>query len=256
VCPSRGARCWAPSRRGRLYLIASGKAISRPPRFATNVMRPITRGIPLSLRLVTEVVMTAMFLLIIRGSTDKRAPMFRPPSPSDWDYPHPPRQHPVTKTSVNPAPVPGWPCSRVRGCDSFGCSVGPHLGALIGRLSIVGSGKGSDSFRVPGRVSGAPSTPTRSDKARFGKEGLMDAGMSETMSRNVAHDRGTDHGPGIQDRAVWTPSNTAASPFRPPQIGGNLLHRPIPIGYANDVANLISWPSCWSSYRSAPGEVL
>ncbi|MBK8694273.1 MAG: aquaporin Z [Deltaproteobacteria bacterium] len=60
---------------GVLYLIASGKAgFSLEGGFASNGYGDHSPGILLVAALVAEVVLTLMFLLIIMGATDKRAP--------------------------------------------------------------------------------------------------------------------------------------------------------------------------------------
>ena len=61
---------------GVLYLIASGKAdFNLSAGFASNGYGEHSPGgYSLSAAFITEVVMTMMFLLIILGSTDKRAP--------------------------------------------------------------------------------------------------------------------------------------------------------------------------------------
>ena len=96
-----GARARS-SARGVLYLIASGKAGLRPrrrasPRTATaSTRRAATRCWP---ALVTEVVLTFMFLLIILGATDRRAPAGlradrdRPRPDADPPDQHPGHQH-------------------------------------------------------------------------------------------------------------------------------------------------------------------
>ena len=91
---------------GVLFLIASGKAgFDVSAGFASNGYGPHSPG-GYSLRsaLVTEVVMTAMFLLIILGATDKRAPHGFAPVAIGLGLT---LIHlisiPVTNTSVNPA---------------------------------------------------------------------------------------------------------------------------------------------------------
>jgi len=91
---------------GVLYLIASGKAgFDVSAGFASNgygVHSP--GGYTLQAALITEVVMTMMFLLIILGATDKRAPQGFAPLAIGLGLT---LIHlisiPVTNTSVNPA---------------------------------------------------------------------------------------------------------------------------------------------------------
>lgn len=91
---------------GVLYLIASGKAgFSLSAGFASNGYADHSPGgYSLVAALVTEVVMTMMFLLIILGSTDKRAPQGFAPLAIGLGLT---LIHlisiPVTNTSVNPA---------------------------------------------------------------------------------------------------------------------------------------------------------
>ncbi len=91
---------------GVLYLIASGKAgFSTSGGFASNGYGEHSPGgYSLNAALICEVVMTAMFLLIILGSTDKRAPQGFAPIAIGLGLT---LIHlisiPVTNTSVNPA---------------------------------------------------------------------------------------------------------------------------------------------------------
>jgi aquaporin Z len=91
---------------GVLYLIASGKAdFNVSAGFAANGYGAHSPGgYSLLAALITEVVMTMMFLLIILGSTDKRAPQGFAPIAIGLDLT---LIHlisiPVTNTSVNPA---------------------------------------------------------------------------------------------------------------------------------------------------------
>src|SRR5437762_1595944 len=91
---------------GVLYLIASGRAGFDPTAgFASNGYGAHSPGgFSLSAALVTEVVMTMMFLLIILGATDKRAPQGFAPIAIGLGLT---LIHlisiPVTNTSVNPA---------------------------------------------------------------------------------------------------------------------------------------------------------
>lgn len=91
---------------GVLYLIASGKAgFDVSAGFASNGYGAHSPGgYSLLAALVTEVVMTMMFLIIILGATDKRAPQGFAPLPIGLALT---LIHlisiPVTNTSVNPA---------------------------------------------------------------------------------------------------------------------------------------------------------
>ena len=61
---------------GVLFLIASGKAGVRRKRWirVQRVRRAFARGLCARRRLVAEIVLTFMFLMIILGATDRRAP--------------------------------------------------------------------------------------------------------------------------------------------------------------------------------------
>jgi len=91
---------------GVLYLIASGKAgFELSPGFASNGYGAHSPGgYSLFAALITEVVMTMMFLIVIMGSTDKRAPQgFAPLSIGLCLTLIHLISIPVTNTSVNPA---------------------------------------------------------------------------------------------------------------------------------------------------------
>jgi len=91
---------------GVLYLIASGKAgFELSAGFASNGYGAHSPGgYSLSAALVTEVVMTMMFLLVILGATDKRAPQgFAPIAIGLCLTLIHLISIPVTNTSVNPA---------------------------------------------------------------------------------------------------------------------------------------------------------
>ena len=122
---------------GILYLIASGKAdFNVSAGFASNGYGAHSPGgYSLFAALVCEVVMTAMFLLIILGSTDKRAPQGFAPIPIGLGLT---LIHlisiPVTNTSVNPARSTGvalfvgdWALAQL-----WLFWVAPIAGALIG----------------------------------------------------------------------------------------------------------------------------
>ena len=93
-------------RGGVLYLIASGKAgFNLADGFASNGFGEHSPGkFSMTAALVCEVVMTMMFLIVIMGSTDKRAPAGFAPLPIGLCLT---LIHlisiPVTNTSVNPA---------------------------------------------------------------------------------------------------------------------------------------------------------
>ncbi|WP_394753820.1 aquaporin Z [Crenothrix sp.] len=124
---------------GVLYLIASGKAdFSLANGFASNgygIHSP--GGYSMFSALVTEVVMTMMFLLIILGSTDSRAPQGLAPIAIGLGLT---LIHlisiPVTNTSVNPARSLGvavyvgdWAMAQV-----WLFWVAPILGAMLGAV--------------------------------------------------------------------------------------------------------------------------
>jgi aquaporin Z len=94
-----------------LFIIASGKAgFDVSAGFAANGYGAHSpRGYGLGAALVCELVMTFAFLMIILGSTDKRAPQGFAPSAMGLGLT---LIHlisiPVTNTSVNPAPRPRW----------------------------------------------------------------------------------------------------------------------------------------------------
>ncbi|MBA5637300.1 aquaporin Z [Duganella sp. LX20W] len=122
---------------GVLYLIASGKSgFDLAAGFASNGYGAHSPGgYSLTAALVTEVVMTMMFLLIILGATDARAPAGFAPLPIGLGLT---LIHlisiPVTNTSVNPARSTGvalyvgdWATSQL-----WLFWVAPIAGALLG----------------------------------------------------------------------------------------------------------------------------
>jgi len=122
---------------GILYLIASGKAgFTLSAGFASNGYGAHSPGgYSLLAALITEVVMTMMFLLIILGSTDKRAPQGFAPIAIGLGLT---LIHlisiPVTNTSVNPARSTGvalfvgdWAVAQL-----WLFWVAPIIGALLG----------------------------------------------------------------------------------------------------------------------------
>lgn len=124
---------------GVLYLIATGKAgFDVSAGFASNGYGEYSPGgYSLLAALVTEVVMTMMFLLIILGATDKRAPAGFAPLAIGFGLT---LIHlisiPVTNTSVNPARstavalfAGGWAESQL-----WLFWVAPIAGALIGAV--------------------------------------------------------------------------------------------------------------------------
>ena len=124
---------------GVLYLIASGKAgFDVTAGFASNGYGEHSPGgYSLLSALVTEVVMTLMFLIIILGATDKRAPQGFAPIAIGLGLT---LIHlisiPVTNTSVNPARstgvalyVGGWAISQL-----WLFWVAPIIGAVLGGI--------------------------------------------------------------------------------------------------------------------------
>jgi aquaporin Z len=122
-----------------LYLIASGKAgFDVAAGFASNGYGDHSPGgYSLLAALVTEVVMTAMFLIVILGATDKRAPQGFAPIPIGLCLT---LIHlisiPVTNTSVNPARSTGvavfvgdWAVAQL-----WLFWIAPIVGALIGAM--------------------------------------------------------------------------------------------------------------------------
>ncbi|SHN40190.1 aquaporin Z [Duganella sacchari] len=124
---------------GVLYLIASGKAgFDLAGGFASNGYGEHSPGgFSLTAALVCEVVMTMMFLIVILGATDARAPQGFAPLPIGLCLT---LIHlisiPVTNTSVNPARstavavyVGGWATSQL-----WLFWVAPIIGALLGAV--------------------------------------------------------------------------------------------------------------------------
>nr|WP_321464968.1 aquaporin Z [uncultured Desulfobulbus sp.] len=124
---------------GVLYLIASGKAgFELSAGFASNGYGAHSPGgYSLQAALITEVVMTMMFLVVILGSTDKRAPQGLAPIAIGLCLT---LIHlisiPVTNTSVNPARSTGvalfagdWAISQL-----WLFWVAPIIGALLGAV--------------------------------------------------------------------------------------------------------------------------
>ncbi|MYM31199.1 aquaporin Z [Duganella sp. CY15W] len=124
---------------GVLYLIASGKAgFDLAGGFASNGYGEHSPGgFSLTAALVCEVVMTMMFLVVILGATDARAPQGFAPLPIGLCLT---LIHlisiPVTNTSVNPARstavavyVGGWATSQL-----WLFWVAPIIGALLGAV--------------------------------------------------------------------------------------------------------------------------
>jgi aquaporin Z len=123
-----------------LYLIASGKAdFSLSGGFASNGFGAHSPGgYSMTAALVTEVVLTAFFLFVIMGSTDKRAPAgFAPIAIGLCLTLIHLISIPVTNTSVNPARSTGvalfagdWALSQL-----WLFWVAPIVGAAIGALA-------------------------------------------------------------------------------------------------------------------------
>ena len=134
---------------GVLYLIASGQAgFDVSAGFASNGFGEHSPGgYGMTAALVTEIVMTAMFLVIILGSTDSRAPAGLAPIAIGLGLT---LIHlisiPVTNTSVNPARstavavfVGDWAVSQL-----WLFWVAPLAGGVLGAIvyKIIGSGDG------------------------------------------------------------------------------------------------------------------
>ncbi|HBZ57254.1 MAG TPA: aquaporin Z [Syntrophobacteraceae bacterium] len=124
---------------GVLYLIASGKAgFDLSAGFAANGYGAHSPGgYSLAAALIAEVVMTMMFLLVILGATDKRAPQgFAPIAIGLCLTLIHLISIPVTNTSVNPARstgvavfAGGWAISQL-----WLFWVAPIIGAVVGAL--------------------------------------------------------------------------------------------------------------------------
>ena len=128
---------------GILFLIASGKAdFSTAGGFASNGFGDHSPGgYSITAALVTEITMTAMFLFIILGATDGRAPAGFAPIAIGLGLT---LIHlisiPVTNTSVNPARstavalfTGGWALSQL-----WLFWVAPLIGAVLGALAYKG----------------------------------------------------------------------------------------------------------------------
>jgi len=134
---------------GVLYLIASGKAgFNLSAGFASNGYGAHSPGgYSLLAALITEVVMTMMFLLVIMGATDKRAPQgFAPIAIGLCLTLIHLISIPVTNTSVNPARSTGvalfvgdWAISQL-----WLFWVAPIIGGMLGAViyRLIGSEKG------------------------------------------------------------------------------------------------------------------
>lgn len=124
---------------GVLYLVASGKAgFDLSAGFASNGYGAHSPGgYSLPAALITEVVMTMMFLLVIMGATDKRAPQgFAPIAIGLCLTLIHLISIPVTNTSVNPARstgvalfVGGWAISQL-----WLFWVAPIIGGILGAV--------------------------------------------------------------------------------------------------------------------------
>jgi aquaporin Z len=134
---------------GVLFLIASGKpGFSVADGFASNgygVHSP--GGYSLLAALIAEVVMTMMFLMVILGSTDRRAPQgFAPVAIGLCLTLIHLITIPVTNTSVNPARstgvaiyVGGWAVSQL-----WMFWLAPALGAILGAVAYKAVGGAED----------------------------------------------------------------------------------------------------------------
>ena len=133
---------------GVLYLIASGKAgFQLSAGFASNGYGAHSPGnYSLFAALITEIVMTMMFLIVILGATDKRAPQGFAPIAIGLGLT---LIHlisiPVTNTSVNPARstgvalfVGGWAIAQL-----WLFWVAPIIGAVLGAIAyrFIGENK-------------------------------------------------------------------------------------------------------------------
>ena len=138
---------------GVLYVIATGKAgFDVAAGFASNGYGAHSPGgYSLTAALVTEVVMTMMFLLIILGATDERAPKGFAPLPIGFALT---LIHlisiPVTNTSVNPARSTGvalyvgdWATAQL-----WAFWVAPIAGALLGAAIYRFIGKREEKIEV------------------------------------------------------------------------------------------------------------
>jgi len=133
---------------GVLYLIASGKSgFDLAGGFASNGFAEHSPGgYSMTAALVTEIVMTMMFLLVILGSTDKRAPQgFAPIAIGLCLTLIHLISIPVTNTSVNPARSTGvalytgdWAVSQL-----WLFWLAPIIGAILGAMiyRVIGSEK-------------------------------------------------------------------------------------------------------------------
>jgi len=132
---------------GVLYLIASGKAgFDVTAGFASNGYGEHSPGkYSMFAALLTEEVMTMMFLIIVMGSTDKRAPQGFAPLAIGLGLT---LIHlisiPVTNTSVNPARSTGvalfvgdWAVTQL-----WAFWVAPIVGAVLGALGYRAFGEG------------------------------------------------------------------------------------------------------------------
>ena len=124
---------------GALYLIASGKeGFSLAGGFASNGFGAHSPGgYSMTASLVTEIIMTAIFIVIILGATSKRAPQGFAPLPIGLALT---RLHlvsiPITNCSVNPARSTGvavyvgdWAVSQL-----WLFWTAPIIGAILGAL--------------------------------------------------------------------------------------------------------------------------
>ncbi len=128
---------------GLLYVIASGKAgFSLAGGFASNGFGDHSPGgYSLASALLIEVVLTAVFLLIILGSTEARAAAgFAPIAIGLCLTLIHLISIPVDNTSVNPARSTArrWPCSSAAGhCSSSGCSGSRRSWAASSAASFI-----------------------------------------------------------------------------------------------------------------------
>lgn len=144
-----------------LYLIASGKAGFRPGGFAANGYGDLSPGgYSLTAGLVSEVVLMALFLFIILGSTHRRAPVDVAPvviglSLTAINL----VSIPVTNTSLNPA--------RSTGVAFFAETAALSQLWLFWLAPMLGAVVGAATWRLVGESGAAQADPTLALKANL-----------------------------------------------------------------------------------------
>ena len=114
---------------GVLWVIASGKEgfSAVESGFATNGYGDLSPdGYSLAAVLIAETVLTAIFLYIILGATDRRAPQGFAPVAIGLALTLIHLIHPDLNTSVNPARSSAWPSTQTRTSCRYGPSSSPH----------------------------------------------------------------------------------------------------------------------------------